>query len=133
MIWPLIDGIGLITRQPMVSRTALGLMLTAMITSLVATATGQMEFDQAVAAGFEAELLNQHASYGSMVPWVLMAVSAVRLWLPGQIGGIGPWLGVLFGMVSWWLIVHVGHTGGVLVYEWGVGIAAPTSHNLGPS
>lgn len=122
LVWPLIDAMGLLTHQPAVSRTAIALMLTAMLTSLIATATGEIEYNQAVLAGFSEQKLHSHTDYGAMVPWALMAIAGLRLWLPGQLKRGGAWPAVVLGMACWWLIIHVGHTGGMLVYESGVGL-----------
>lgn len=125
IVWPIVDLVGLALKQRAVSHTAVGLLVVAVLSSLVATATGQAEYDAAYAAGFGVELLDQHADLASLVPWALLSNLALRLYLPsraGRRGRVGHVLAVLLGLGLIGLILQVGRTGGTLVYEHGVGV-----------
>lgn len=121
-VWPVVDLVGLGLRSRGVSGTAVGLLLAALFSSFVATATGQAEYDAAYAAGYAVEVLDTHADIASLVPWALLAVTGIRLWAPTKIGRQGHLAGSLLGLALVILVVRVGQTGGELVYEHGVGL-----------
>lgn len=122
-VWPVVDLVGLLLGRPAVSWTGVGLLVACLVGSLVATATGQAEYDAAYAAGFAVELLDTHADFASLVPWVLLAVTAIRLWAPTKIGRAGHGIGIGLGFLFLALVIQTGRTGGALVYEHGVGVA----------
>ena len=122
LVWPCVDFVGWASRRAAVSSTGLALLLLALVSSLVATATGQAEYDAAFAAGFSVELLDSHASVSSWMPWALLAVTALRIWAPTRFGPKGHLTGILLGVALWGLVIWAGKTGGALVYEHGVGV-----------
>lgn len=124
LVWPLVDLTGLALRRPDVSTTGFGLLLVAALSSLVATATGQAEYDAAFAAGVPVARLDSHADLAALVPWTLLAVAALRGWGPGKLGRAGHWGSVGIGFAAGLLLIQVGATGGELVYEHGVGTSA---------
>lgn len=127
LIWPFVDGLGLLLRQPMVSRTGMALLVVATVSSLFATATGQAEFYEAMEAGVSVEQLNTHADYANMMPWLLVVLTGLRFWLPTKLSVAGAWLVVALGLGQIAFTAMVGHSGGVLVYEHGVG--TPTQNH----
>lgn len=122
LVWPWVDLAGFVLRRPPVSWTAVALLSTAMVVSVVSTATGQTELDAAFAAGVDIELLQSHGDLAATVPWALAGVLALRIYLPTKLGRIGHGLGWALGLASGLLLLQVGQTGGALVYEHGVGI-----------
>lgn len=126
VVWPLFDLLGLWLRRQDVSRAAIGLLGLALLGSFVATATGQGEYDAAVRAGVPADRLDRHASLASTVPWMFMALTGLRLWLPTRWSQGGAWVAMVLGLAGSGLLLWVGHTGGELVYVHGVGVAHPT-------
>lgn len=124
VVWPWVDLFGVVLKRRDVSATAFGLLLLAAAASLVATATGQSEYDAAYAASVSVEVLDRHADVASLVPWVLIGLSAARGWGPSRGGRGGHWGSLGLGFAASVMIVYVGHTGGQLVYEHGVGVAS---------
>lgn len=125
MLWPFIDGLGLLLRRPDVSAVALGLLCAAVGFSLFATATGQFAYDAALAEGVDRRLLDTHADYANLMPWVLLLLTAARAWAPTKLGLAGHWGAVVLGLGATAFMVFVGSTGGALVYDHGVGVKAP--------
>ena len=127
LLWPVIDALGLLLKRTDLCGLALGLLCTAAVVSLFATATGQFAYDAAVAEGFDRRLLDTHADYANLVPWLLLMLAAARAWLPGRLGRIGHGLTIALGAAAGAFIVVVGATGGDLVYEHGVGVKRPAA------
>ncbi|CAN0576110.1 unnamed protein product, partial [Laminaria digitata] len=103
-------------------RLGLALLALAAISSLFATATGQAAFDAAVAQGVDPALLRTHTDNADLMPWILMALTALRAWLPTKWGTRGHAAAVLLGACLVPLGFVVGQSGGKLVYEHGVGV-----------
>ncbi len=120
-LWPLIDGLGLLLHQPILSRLGFGLLCLAAVGSLVATATGQAAFDAALAR-HSAELLNTHAELANVMPWSLLALAALRGFGAAKWGKTGHLLALGCSLGTWYLVFVVGQSGGRLVYEHGVGV-----------
>ncbi len=130
VLWPLIDGLGLLTKQKALSHLALGMLAFSVVISIFATATGQAAFDVAVAQKVDPELLNTHTKNADLIPWLLLGVLGVRAWAALKFGPKGHAAGVILGLAMWPLIYQVGSTGGALVYEHGIGVkvdARPSS------
>lgn len=129
VLWPLVDAVGLGLRKVDLSRLGLSLLTLALLSSLVATATGQGAFDDALAKGIAPELLNTHAEDANLVPWLALLLLGARLGLAHRFGRVGHALGILLGLLAIAFLVKVGASGGALVYEHGVGVRAlpPTS------
>lgn len=122
---PLVDLVGQAIRRPAIAWTGVTLFGTAVVASLVATATGQAAYDAAYAAGVSVERLDTHGGLAGVVPWVLLIALAARLWLPTRSARFGAPLGLALGLLCAPLVVWVGATGGTLVYTHGVGVQAP--------
>jgi uncharacterized membrane protein len=122
LVWPLVDGIGLWTKRPDVSRTALALLLLAVAASLAATATGQAAYDVAVDRGVDPELLDRHADDANLMPWILLLITAVRWFGTHKLGVKGHVAGIVLGCALWPFVIDVGGSGGSLVYEHAVGV-----------
>lgn len=122
VLWPLVDGLGLKLDSPHLRRMGLALLVTAALGSLFATATGQAAFDVAVQKGVDPALLRTHTDKADLMPWLLMALAALRAWLPTKFGTKGHAGALALGLALWPLAFGVGRTGGALVYEHGVGV-----------
>ena len=122
-VWPVVDLVGLWTGIRAVGHTAVGLLVAACLSSVAATATGQLEHDAAYAAGVPVELLASHADRASLVPWVLLAVAGERIWGAVRFGRAGHGAGLVLGFLAMVLVAVVAHSGGELVYRHGVGVA----------
>ena len=127
LVWPVLDVLGFFLKSKTISWVAVGLLVTSILGSVVATATGQIEYDQAVVAGVSSALLDQHASIAGVIPWAMMGVCALRLWLPGRVGRSGQLVSAILGVLIVGLVVRVGHSGGDLVYTHGVGVSSSQS------
>jgi uncharacterized membrane protein len=119
-----LDVAGLLFKRPDLSYAAIGLLGLLVISSLVATVTGQSAFDAAVEAKIDPQLLNTHADNANLVPWAMLAVLVARVVGPLKLKKTGHVLAILLGVLSWWLIYIVGGSGGALVFEHGVGVEA---------
>ncbi len=133
LLWPLVDLVGLVTRRREVSHVGLGLLGLALVSSLVATVTGQAAFDAAIAVGHAPERLDEHASLANLVPWALLLALVARLGGAAKLGRRGSFLGVLVGFGLWPFIYQVGHTGGRLVFEQGVGVTGRAPVEASPA
>ncbi len=122
LLWPVVDGLGIVLKRPDLSGLALGLLCAAAVFSLFATATGQFAYDAAAATGVRRRLMDTHADYANLVPWLLLLLAAGRAWLPGKLGRAGHGLVLVAGLAMAGFIVFVGASGGKLVYEHGVGV-----------
>ncbi len=121
-LWPVVDGLGLRLNSPHLQRLGMGVLVLAAVSSLFATATGQAAFDAAVAQGADPALLRTHTDNADLMPWILMALTALRAWLPTKWGTRGHAAAVLLGVCLVPLAFVVGQSGGKLVYEHGVGV-----------
>lgn len=127
VVWPLVDAAGLLLSRPDVSRTGVGLLGAAVVASLVATVTGQSAYDRAIAAGIGPDLLDTHGDGGGLVPWVLLALGVLRtagvhrFGRPAHVGAL------IAGLAAAAWVGFVGHSGGELVYEHGVGVTPPAA------
>lgn len=126
LLWPCIDALGLVFRRGDLSALALGLLGVTVLLSMFATATGQFAYD-AEKAKFGTELLDTHADYANLVPWLLLLLVGARALAPVKLGrwAHGVTIGLGFAMGAF--IMVVGWTGGQLVYEHGVGVRAPVT------
>ena len=122
LLWPVIDGLGLALGRSDLSALALGLLCATVLFSLFATATGQFAYDAAIENGVSRRLLDTHADSANLVPWLILALAAVRAWLPTKLGRAGHWTAVALGVAAGAFIIVVGASGGELVYEHGVGV-----------
>ena len=125
LLWPAIDAIGLLSGRGDVCGLALGLLCFSVLVSLFATATGQFAYDAAAAEGYDRRLLDTHAAWANLVPWIMLALAGGRAWLPTKAGRAGHWAAVVLGLGAAAFIVIVGASGGDLVYDHGVGVVAP--------
>ncbi|MEM7675345.1 MAG: DUF2231 domain-containing protein [Myxococcota bacterium] len=124
LLWPVIDALGLTLKRFDLCALALGLLGVTVVLSLVATATGQFAYDAAAAQGVDLDLLDTHANYANLVPWLLLLIAAARGFGPQKYGALGHWGAILLGFAMAAFIVVVGGSGGELVYEHGVGVRA---------
>lgn len=125
MLWPLVDLVGLVLARPDVSRTAVGLLGLGVAGSLVATVTGQVAYDAAIARGFAPEVLDTHAGPADLVPWVLLLIGALRTFGVHKLGRMAHVAAVVAGLAVAGWVGFVGYSGGRLVYEHGVGVSLP--------
>jgi uncharacterized membrane protein len=105
----------------------LALLLLAVLTSVVATATGQAAFDAAIAKGVDPALLNSHADNANLIPWALVVVAAVRIAGAQKLKQKGHIAGIVLGVMLWPLVIGTGGSGGKLVFEHAIGVSAPGS------
>lgn len=124
VVAPWVDAVGLIRRKPAVSWTALALLGVAALGSVVATASGQADYDAAFQAGVPVEVLSTHSDWASLVPWALLGALGLRLWLPTRRATWGPWVGLLAMLACTPLVWLAGQTGGELVYHHAIGVEA---------
>lgn len=124
LVWPVLDLLGLALKRPDVSRVGFGLLIFAVVASLIATATGQAAFDEAVAVGVDPKVLNTHADDANLMPWALLLMSAIRWGAVQKLKVKGQVLAILLGLLLWPFVVGVGRSGGALVYQHGVGVEA---------
>jgi uncharacterized membrane protein len=124
VVWWVVDAVGVAWRRDDVSRVALGLLAAAFIGGLAATVTGQAAYDAAIAAGVSSEVLDVHAERADRVPWALLALLALRAWGPRRFGRGAAWAAIAGGAAVSALLVLVGHSGGELVFDHGVGVRA---------
>jgi uncharacterized membrane protein len=122
LLWPIVDVCGLLFRRPDISKVGLALLVAAVVSSLVATTTGQSAFDQAVKAHVEPELLETHSDKADALPWLLLGVLVVRTLGVLKLKKKAHVAAIAFGFLLFPLIYIVGETGGALVYDHGVGI-----------
>lgn len=122
MLWPLVDLVGVWLGRPDVSRTAVGLLGLGIAAALVATVTGQAAYDAAIAAGRSPELLDTHGDPAGLVPWALLALGALRTAGVQKFGRVAHVSALLLGLAAAIWVGFIGHTGGRLVYEHGVGV-----------
>jgi uncharacterized membrane protein len=124
LLWPVIDLLGLLLKKPDLSRLGLGLLGFALLSSLVATATGQAAFDQALAAKVAPELLNTHADDANLLPWLWLLLLVARFLLAQRLGRVGHGAAIGLGVLALLFVYQVGKSGGELVYRHGVGVQA---------
>ncbi|MBI2374163.1 MAG: hypothetical protein HYV07_09200 [Deltaproteobacteria bacterium] len=124
LIWPLVDLAGAAAKRPDVGTTAVVLLGLALPASLVATVSGQRAYDAAIAAGAAPELLDTHADYAGLFPWLLLAVLALRTLGVKKYGAPLRWVSIALGLILIGFVVWIGSTGGELVFGHGVGVRA---------
>jgi uncharacterized membrane protein len=122
LLWPIVDACGILIKRPEVSKVGLVLLLAAVAASLVGTVTGQSAFDQAVDLHVDPALLATHGDKGGLVPWLLLAVAAVRTLGVLKLKEKAHVAAIVLGVALWPWIYLVGQSGGALVYEHGVGV-----------
>ena len=122
VIWPILDGLGLVLNKPDLCRTAIGMLAVTLVAALFATLTGQAAFDEALAAGYDAKLLEQHTLDADLVPWLVLVLLLIRI--PGvqKMGKKGHLLSIALGFALSGFLLMVAHRGGELVYDYGVGV-----------
>ena len=122
LLWPLVDLVGLWLGRPDVSRTAVGLLGVGILSALIATVTGQAAYDAAIAAGRSPELLDTHGDPAGLVPWALLGLAALRTAGVQKLGRAAHVAALVLGLAAAVWVGFIGHTGGRLVYEHGVGV-----------
>jgi uncharacterized membrane protein len=122
LLWPLVDLVGLWLGRPDVSRTAVGLLGVGILSALIATVTGQAAYDAAIAAGRSPELLDTHGDPAGLVPWALLGLAALRTAGVRKLGRAAHITALVLGFAAAVWVGFIGHTGGRLVYEHGVGV-----------
>jgi len=123
LLYPFFELAAAVTRKKELAVVALVFLGVGALTSLLATTTGEAAYDAAIAAGFEHAVLEDHESVAEMVPWLLLGIFGVRLFLALK-ASFGPWVGVGLGVAMAGFVLRVGQSGGDLVYEHGVGVEA---------
>jgi uncharacterized membrane protein len=123
LLWPCIDLIGLLNSRSDVSAVAFALLLLAIPAALFATVSGQSAYDAAVARGAPTKLLDTHGDLAGLVPWLLLALAAVRAIAPRKLGRHGRWFAIALGALMAALIVWIARSGGLLVFEHGIGVS----------
>ncbi|MCC7380591.1 MAG: hypothetical protein IT384_02080 [Deltaproteobacteria bacterium] len=122
LVWPAVDLAALWFDRRDVAITAGALLVLAIPAALFATVTGQSAYDAAIAAGHAPALLDRHADLAALVPWFLIVVAAVRGPLARRYGRPARLVAILLGFLLGGVIVSVGHEGGELVFDHGVGV-----------
>ncbi|MCK6545970.1 DUF2231 domain-containing protein [Myxococcota bacterium] len=122
ILWPILDAIGLAKQRPDLSKAGLALLIAAALSSLVASVTGQSDFDSAVAAGVDPKVLETHADAANVVPWALFLVLFTRVVGVLKWGVKGHWLAITLGVLAVPLVLSVGKSGGELVRKHGIGV-----------
>jgi len=128
LIYPFLELAAAISRRREVAVVALSLLGLAVISSLVASTTGEAAYDAAVDAGYTHGLLESHEDWAEQLPWLLIGLAGLRGYLAMKTS-FGPWVGAALGLGVLGFTLQVGRTGGELVYEHGVGVkpgAGPT-------
>ena len=123
LLWPFIDGLSLKLQKQEWSQLATALLGLSLLTSLFATITGQAAFDQAIAAGYDSDLLERHTLDADLIPWLIIVLGLARFILPKKIGAKGRWAAVCLGLGLALFLVKVSYEGGNLVYKHGVGVS----------
>ncbi len=123
MVWPFVDGIGLVFRRQDVCRVGFGLLVVAVLAALAASVTGQAAYDVALDAGVAPTLLDTHASNAELVPWILLVVAVLRGFAPKKFGRGGHAVVLALGLAVLALVMSVGASGGDLVFEHRVGVS----------
>ena len=123
IIWPFIDVVGLILNLRSLNILAIVLLGLAVVSSLAAATTGEVDEHAAIDLGYSHELLQPHTFLADLFPWVMFAVLVIRIlgsvWW-GKQGGA--WLGIILGFCCCPLVAYIGYTGGQLVFEKGIGV-----------
>ncbi|NJK88932.1 MAG: hypothetical protein HC923_05675 [Myxococcales bacterium] len=123
LVYPFLELAAAILKRRDVAMVAMGLLGVAAIATLVATTTGEAAYMEAEAAGFGHELLESHEELAEKLPWMVLALLAARVY--GALKtSFGAWIGAIGGFVLIAVVVQVGHSGGKLVYDHGVGVKA---------
>lgn len=123
LLYPFLELAAAISRRRAVEVVALSVLGVAVVSSLVASTSGDAAYDAAIDAGYAHDVLETHEGSAELVPWLLISLFAARLYLALKTW-FGPWVGVALGAGMVGFIVRVGSTGGDLVYEHGVGVRA---------
>ena len=123
ILWPLIEGLGLKLGKKEWSQLAVGVLGVSLLSALFATITGQAAFDEAIAAGYDSELLERHTLDADLIPWLIILLGIARFLLPKKIGRKGRWFAVSLGLGIALFLVKVSYEGGNLVYKYGVGVS----------
>ena len=122
-VWPFVDIVGLALKNRTLNVLAIVLLSLAVVTSLIAGSTGEIDAHAALDMGYSASVLKQHTFLADIFPWIMFGVLVVRLlggfWWPKRGGAL---LGVILGILCCPLVAYIGYTGGQLVYEHGVGV-----------
>jgi len=127
ILWPVIDAIGLKLGRADISNTAVVLLVIGLGASLLSTMSGQAAYDDAIRAGHTPEVLGIHADVASLVPWLLLGVTAIRTAGVHKAGKRAHVVAIIAGLVVAGVVGLVGLTGGQLVYQHGVGIQRKSS------
>ena len=122
VLWPLIDGLSVTLKKQEWAQLATGILGLSLLASLFATITGQAAFDEAIAAGYDSDLLERHTLDADLIPWLIIVLGITRFILPKKLGLKGRWAAVGLGLGLALFLVKVSHEGGNLVYKHGVGV-----------
>lgn len=121
LIYPFLELAAAITRRRELVAVALTILAVAVISSLIASTSGEAAYDAAIQAGYGHDVLETHEDAAELVPWLLILLFAARLYLALKTR-FGAWVGVVLGAGMVAYIIRVGDTGGELVYEHAVGV-----------
>lgn len=124
LLYPWAELAAALTGQRVLGRAAMAMLAIGLVAAMFASATGEAAYELAVEAGVDHELLEKHEDFSGLVPWVILLVLGLRAWLDRK--NWGPWMGFGLGLAMMGLVVWVGYTGGMLVYEHGVGVQSPS-------
>ncbi len=122
LLWPLLDALGLVTGRKDFGIAGVFCLVLGVIASVLSTVTGQAAYDAAVVAKVGPELLNTHRENADLVPWVFLLVLVFRLVSVQKFGKPAHAFALGLGVLAGVFVISVGRSGGVLVYEHGVGI-----------
>jgi uncharacterized membrane protein len=116
-----------LARQRSLGIAAMAMLGVGVVASMIASATGEAAYDVAIDRGFSHEVLESHEEYAEALPWALIVVLALRLYLERRYGAapLAGWVGFGLGLALTGYVLWVGHTGGLLVYDHGVGVRVP--------
>ena len=122
LLWPILDGLGLWLKKEDLCSVAVGLLLLALVSTLIATITGQAAFDRALAQGYDLALLEKHTLDADIMPWLVLVLALVRSVGVHRFGKRAHMIAVLMGFCVSGFLLSVAHEGGDLVYANGVGV-----------
>lgn len=123
-LYPLVEGLALFKPTPALNGVSAGWLFLLLGSGFVAVVSGQFAMDDAQAAGYTQAVLSTHSDFGDAFPWAVLGVVAARFGLGHRFGSRGRKWALGLALLLWPLAWKTGQTGGVLVFEHGVGVAA---------
>lgn len=123
IIWPIIEGLSIKLKKGEWGQLSTGILGLSLLAALFATITGQAAFDEAIAAGYDSDLLERHTLDADLIPWMVILLGIARFMFPKKLGIKGRWLAVSLGFGLAAFLVKVSYEGGNLVYKYGVGVS----------